>query len=107
MIPTHVQTILVVDADGTLTDASMRTLVERGYQMHHAADAASAIWILRHARIDLVLLDGCVPDAWELLEIKANDPAIADIRVVLVTVGASEITPMTGLFHEAVAPATH
>ena len=108
MLTNHqVRTILVVDADGVLTEASMPTLLERGYRVHHATDASGAMWILRNNEIDLLLVDACVGDAWELLEIKAADPELADIRVVLVTVGASEMQPIPGMVHEAVAPAFH
>jgi CheY-like chemotaxis protein len=108
MLPNNlVRSVLVVDCDGSLTESAVPVLVERGYVVHHASDASGALWILRHTAIDLLLLDGCVSDGWELLEVKAADPDLADIRVVLVTVGAAEITPIHGVVHEAVTPATH
>jgi DNA-binding NtrC family response regulator len=109
MLPSSdlVRTILVVDCDGSLTEAAVPVLAERGYNIHRASDASGAMWILRQTQVDLLIVDNCVEDAHELLEAKANDPELAEIRVVLVTVGATEIAPVPGMFHEAVMPASH
>jgi len=97
--------ILVVDCDGSLDESAVPVLRERGYEVFRASDAAGAMWILRRVNIDLVLLDACVRDAWELLETKAADPDLAAIRLVLVTVGAGEIEFSHDAIDEAVVPA--
>jgi DNA-binding NtrC family response regulator len=108
MLPTHlVRSILVVDSDGALLEASVPVLVERGYRVHHASDADGALWILRRTAIDLLIVDNCAIDVHGLLHAKSRDPDLADIRVVLVTVGALDMAPLHGLVHEAVMPATH
>jgi|RhiMetdeSRZDD1v2_1073273.scaffolds.fasta_scaffold411856_3 CheY-like chemotaxis protein len=99
------RTILVVDCEGSLDVSAVPVLRQRGYEILRASDAAGALWILRRVQIDLVLLDACVPDAWELLEIKAGDPDLVEIRVVLVTVGAEELGGTRQGIDEIVAPA--
>jgi DNA-binding NtrC family response regulator len=108
MLLSHpLRTILIVDADGTLTEAAMPALVERGYRVLRASDTSSAWWVLHRTEVDLALVDACVPDARELLDVKATDPDLADVRVVLVSVGASEMQPIPGLIDEVVTPSLH
>jgi DNA-binding response OmpR family regulator len=82
--------ILIVDADGGLVEASVPELETRGYHIYRASDGGGALWILRRVAIDLILLDRCVEDADELLAARAADPDLAQIRLVMVTVGAGE-----------------
>jgi PleD family two-component response regulator len=108
MLPTTKTTkaILVVDCDGSLDESAVPVLQQRGYEIFRASDAAGAMWILRRVNIDLVLLDACVKDAWELLEAKGADPRLSEIRLVLVSVGAGEIGVSDhGGVDEIVAPA--
>jgi two-component system, OmpR family, response regulator len=92
MASDNVRNVLLVDDDGDLREAAAPVLVQRGYEIHHAACGASALWLLRRLEIDLVVIDGSVPDCAEFLSLKKRDPRLEDIRVLLITVGATEIT---------------
>jgi CheY-like chemotaxis protein len=65
----------------------MLTEAGRGYRVVRASDGRQALEILRHERVDLVLLDLVMPemDGFQLLALKAQDPALSDIPVILIS----------------------
>jgi len=63
--------ILLVEDDEVLCKLILRNLEARGYDMHVAADAHTALAQLRANPFDLILLDICLPDetGWEVLRV--------------------------------------
>jgi len=84
-----VGTVLVVDDEPDVLRLFGRMLTEagRGYRVVRASDGRQALEILRHERVDLVLLDLVMPemDGFQLLALKAQDPALSDIPVILIS----------------------
>lgn len=66
-----VSRILLVEDDAVLRDLVRRNFQARGYEVHLAADARSALAHLQAAPVDLVVLDINLPDqsGWEVLRI--------------------------------------
>ena len=85
--PPHA-TVLVVDDVAATRDGLATLLRLRGYQAHEAGNAVEGLRVLREERgIQVVVLDVMLPGAngfW-FREQQLQDPAIADIPVILFT----------------------
>lgn len=103
--PRH--TVLVLDCDGDLGDQTslVRQLRERGYGVVRATDGHSALWMMSRMAIDLVVVDLCATNSMEFLHEKSVSPALTNIPVLLVTVGAEEL--VANGYANAVAPTMH
>lgn len=82
--------ILIVDDSPLLRATARRALLEAGAAPEHVREAPhgeAALAALHAAPADLVLLDTTMPvmDGFRFLEEKAKDPALADVKVALVT----------------------
>jgi CheY-like chemotaxis protein len=80
--------LLVAEDDADTRSALMRVLSESGYSVAEAADAATALEIVRSRRPDLVVLDYGLPlpsDGENFLRAKKADANIASIPVVLIS----------------------
>jgi DNA-binding response OmpR family regulator len=53
--------LLLVDDDRSVQSSLRRLLAARGYHVHTAASAEEAFGYLQHERVDLMLLDLCLP----------------------------------------------
>jgi DNA-binding response OmpR family regulator len=85
--------VLVVDDDQSIVDMLRMGLEAEGMQVYTASDGAEALDSLRKNPIDLVLLDIMMPrvDGWmALMEIR-NDPATADIPVIMLTAKTQDL----------------
>jgi CheY-like chemotaxis protein len=89
MPPTPNQAILVVDDDETLRSTVRDILTEEGYSVRDAPDGSVGLNMLRAqpGRFGLVLLDLMMPrtTGWEFRLEQREDPAIADIPVVVLS----------------------
>lgn len=84
----HRKTILVVDDDQDIRDTLTELLVEEGYEVIGAAHGGEALAALKdEPRPDLILLDLMMPimDGWQFRTEQRNNPALADIPVVVVS----------------------
>jgi signal transduction histidine kinase/CheY-like chemotaxis protein len=81
-------TILVVDDDAAAHDLLANHLVREGYRVLHARGGEEAIAMAREARPDAITLDVMMPkiDGWSVLAKLKDDPELADIPVVVVTI---------------------
>ncbi len=79
--------VLVVEDILPLRRATARVLVEAGFEVLEAADAATTLQLVHAARPDLVLLDIGLPDmdGLEVCRRLKNDPETADVLVALVS----------------------
>lgn len=60
--PTRQTTILVVDDEPTIREMVCKLLARHGYAVDSADHAAEAMTHLKKSRVDLVILDGALPD---------------------------------------------
>lgn len=86
---TPIQTLLVADDDAEAVQllARMLTASERGYRVLRATRASQALTLLRSHHPDVMLMDLVMPDmdGYQLLAVKAADPAIRDIATIVVS----------------------
>jgi CheY-like chemotaxis protein len=79
--------VLVVDDDDDVRESLCEVLADAGYDVHAAADGREALREMRSQRPCVVLLDLMMPvvDGWSVAEEMRNDPALADVRICVVT----------------------
>lgn len=78
-------TVLVVDDDGPFLEVAERSLRQHDYRVLTARSGPDAISLLMSHRVDLVLLDVCMPDmnGFALLEIMRFIPRLVQVPVIL------------------------
>jgi CheY-like chemotaxis protein len=80
--------VLVVEDDLDIREAIQELLYEEGYSVRGAENGADALAQLQHGyRPDLILLDLMMPvmDGWAFCDESANDAAVAEIPIVVVS----------------------
>lgn len=80
--------ILVVDDDPDFVRVTSRVLKAGGHQVESAANGAKALQAMRQNKPDLVLLDimmSYILDGLDVSREMAQDPALKDIPVIMVT----------------------
>src|SRR5882724_7107787 len=83
-------TVLVVDDDVEIREALRDVLEAQGYEVAVARDGLEALGLLRTSPLPcLILLDLMMPimDGHEFLKQQKQDPALADVPVVIITAG--------------------
>ncbi len=80
-------TVLVIDDDPQVHDLLQRALSKRGFRVESALDGAGGVERVQELSPDVILLDVLMPgmDGWSVLTALKNDPAVAHIPVVMVT----------------------
>ncbi len=86
-VPDTASTILIVDDDRGGREALEALLLTQGYILILASSGQEALRLLAEKQIDLVLLDVMMPgmDGYEVCRRIRNDPALADISVLMLT----------------------
>jgi PAS domain S-box-containing protein len=81
-------TVLVIDDDVQARELMRRFLTGEGFRVLEAASGAAGLALAREARPDAITLDVVMPgmDGWAVLTTLKQDPAVADIPVVMVTI---------------------
>jgi DNA-binding LytR/AlgR family response regulator len=85
--------VLVVDDDESIVEMIRLGFESEGIEVLSAGDGSEALDVLRAEQVDVVVLDIMMPrvDGWmALMEIR-NDPAIADIPVIMLTAKTQEL----------------
>ena len=84
---TSANTVLVIDDDPIVRDLMTRLLSKEGYAVVGAADGHEGLALAKTVRPAVVTLDVLMPglDGWAVLAALKNDPDLADIPVVMVT----------------------
>jgi CheY-like chemotaxis protein len=81
-------TVLVVEDDENTQSVMSTVLRLSGFEVGTAHDGREALdWLHAHARPGLILLDLMMPrmDGWQFRQEQRQDPALADVPVVLVS----------------------
>ena len=80
--------VLIVEDDADLREMMAQLLTLEGYHIDTAANGREALEYLNEApRPDVILLDLMMPimDGWEFRRRQQNDPALADVPVIVLT----------------------
>ena len=79
--------ILIVDDDAGIRLLLVTLLRRSGFQLRQARNGREALVEMRAGNADLVIMDLTMPEVsgWEVLRVRAADPALLDIPVIVVT----------------------
>ncbi len=80
--------VLVVDDDPVVVRMLSASLVDAGFEVFTATDGVSALQVARERRPTAIMLDIHLPrlDGWTVLSTLKNDPALAGIPVLIISV---------------------
>jgi PAS domain S-box-containing protein len=81
-------TLLVIDDDPEARSLMRRFLGKEGFRIEEAPDGETGLRLAHVLRPDVITLDILMPgmDGWAVLAALKNDPALADIPVILATI---------------------
>ena len=84
--------IVVIDDDANVRHLMERFLTREGFTVYTAADGISGVELVREHRPMAVTSDIMMPgmDGWGVLSAIKNDPEIADIPVIMLTMGDTQ-----------------
>lgn len=84
--------ILFVDDERDIVECARLYMENAGYEFEGAFDGLQAIQAVQRQRPDLIVLDVSMPrlTGWDTLRILQEDPATADIPVVMLTANTQE-----------------
>jgi signal transduction histidine kinase/CheY-like chemotaxis protein/ligand-binding sensor domain-containing protein len=79
--------ILVIDDDPNVRELMTRSLTKEGFSVHCAEDGKKGLEMARQLRPAVITLDVMMPgmDGWAVLTALKNDPALAAIPVIMLT----------------------
>jgi CheY-like chemotaxis protein len=79
--------VLIVDDDAGIRLLLVTLLRRAGFQLRQARNGKEALEEMRAGNADLVIMDLTMPEVsgWEVLRVRAADPALLDIPVIVVT----------------------
>ncbi|MBP9950818.1 MAG: response regulator [Cypionkella sp.] len=91
--------ILVVEDEDNIALALDYLLTREGYEHDRIANGGDAIERIRTSRPDLVLLDVMLPEVsgYEICQTMRMDPALADVKILMMTARGSAIERRKGL----------
>jgi DNA-binding response OmpR family regulator len=81
------KTILIIEDDKFLRELIAQKLIKEGYEISEAIDGEEAMKKVREEKPNLVLLDLILPgiDGFEVLSKMKEDPALAQIPVIILS----------------------
>jgi DNA-binding response OmpR family regulator len=90
------QTVLVVDDEKRIADLLRAYLEEAGYRVVTAADGRQALFVARHEKPDLVVLDLMMPevDGWEFTRRFRQE---SDVPIIMLTARVEDVDKILGL----------
>lgn len=88
LLATQATRVLVIDDDPTARDLMQRFLRKEGFQVVSAADGEEGLRLAHALHPDAITLDVMMPhmDGWAVLSALKNDPEVANIPVVMLTI---------------------
>jgi PAS domain S-box-containing protein len=86
--PAGASVVLVIDDDARVHDLLKRSLAREGFRVQVASSGEEGLRMARQLRPDAITLDVMMPgmDGWAVLSALKNDPELADIPVVMLTI---------------------
>ncbi len=96
-------TILIADDDPEILTLLGIRLSKKGYVVIEAQDGNAAIERARKEKPDLVLLDVMMPgkNGWEVAKALRDDPALANLGIVMLTAIGERVNEMTSPLYGA------
>lgn len=93
------QHILIVDDEKNIAISVDYLLRREGYEVSVAHDGEEGLRLIRSDRPDLVLLDIMMPkmNGFQVCEAVKQDPALADVRIVMLTAKGRDAEKEKGL----------
>jgi len=94
------QTILVVDDEPQIVEVVQDYLKQAGFRVLTARDGQTALTLARHDRPDLIVLDLMLPGGMDGLDVcrcLRQDPALADVPIIMLTARTEETDRLIGL----------
>ena len=81
------RTILIIEDDKFLRELVIQKLIKEGYETSEAVDGEEGIKKIKEEKPDLILLDLILPgiDGFEVLSKMREDPALAQIPVIILS----------------------
>jgi DNA-binding response OmpR family regulator len=91
--------VLVVEDEDNIAIALEFLITREGYDHDRVASGAEALTRIRDTRPDLVLLDVMLPEVsgYEICESIRTDPALAEVKVLMMTARGSVVERRRGL----------
>jgi PAS domain S-box-containing protein len=91
--------IVLADDNADMRDYVRRLLADAGYEVHATADGTEALEAIRARRPELLLSDVMMPrlDGFGLLAALRQEPATADLPIILLSARAGEEASVEGL----------
>lgn len=95
--------VLVIEDEDSIATALHHLLTREGYDHDRLASGAGAVARIRASRPDLVLLDVMLPGAsgYEICRHVRRDPALAGVKILMMTAGGAAAERGGGLAHGA------
>jgi CheY-like chemotaxis protein len=81
------RSVLIVDDDAGIRLLLVTFLRRNGFQLRQARNGREALAEMRAGHADVVVMDLMMPDVsgWDVLRVRATDPALQQIPVVVIT----------------------
>jgi two-component system alkaline phosphatase synthesis response regulator PhoP len=91
--------ILVVDDDREIVRLLQAYLEQAGFRVQTAYDGRTALYMLRHERPELVVLDLMLPDqdGWEIIRLVRADASLANLPIIVLTARVEDTDKIVGL----------
>jgi PAS domain S-box-containing protein len=82
------KSILIVDDDDNIRELLRQELESDGYQVHEAADGRAALWQVREAHPDLIIMDVMMPElsGLDVAAVLRSDPATRRIPIIIASI---------------------
>lgn len=93
------QLILVAEDERNIVESLSFLMKRAGYEVQVAYDGRTALRLLEKIRPDLLLLDVMMPgcDGFEVVQAVKANPALASMRIVMLTAKGREVDRRRGL----------
>ena len=93
------KTVLLVEDEDNIALALSHLIGRAGYSLRRVATGNAAIDALAEERPDLVVLDVMLPErsGYEVCQIIRRDPALAGVKVLMITASGGDVERRKGL----------
>ncbi|MET4100967.1 two-component system phosphate regulon response regulator PhoB [Roseovarius sp. MBR-78] len=93
------KTVLLVEDEDNIALALGHLIGRAGYGLRRVASGNAALVALAEARPDLVVLDVMLPErsGYEICQMIRRDPALAGVKVLMITASGGEVERRKGL----------